>query len=104
MSVRYDVVATVGQYEKDGQTKYLTRKVGVVVKTQKGYRLKIDATFNPAGCPRADDGGVWLALFEPKDDQQRPAQQSPQRSQQAATRDALEDYIPFAPVNNLLGM
>lgn len=103
MSVRYDVVATVGQYEKDGQTKYLTRKVGVVVNTQKGFRLKLDATFNPAGCPRGDDGGVWLALFEPKEDQQKQ-QQAPQRGQQAAPRDSIDDDIPFAPVNNLLGM
>lgn len=39
MSAKYDVVATVGQYEKDGQVKYLNRKVGVIVSTQKGYRL-----------------------------------------------------------------
>lgn len=93
MSVRYDVVATVGQYEKDGQTKYLTRKVGVVVNTQKGFRLKLDATFNPAGCPRGDDGGVWLALFEPKDDQQRPAQQPSQRRQPEPQDD--DQDLPF---------
>ncbi|WP_334181064.1 hypothetical protein [Pseudomonas nitroreducens] len=52
MSVKYDVVATVGQYEKDGQTKYLSRKVGVIVNTKNGFRLKLDACFNPAGCPQ----------------------------------------------------
>lgn len=92
MSVRYDVVATVGQYEKDGQIKYLTRKVGVVVNTQKGFRLKLDSTFNPAGCPRGDDGGVWLALFEPKDDQQKPQQQSQRR--QPEPQDDDQD-LPF---------
>lgn len=91
MGVKYDVVATVGQYEKDGQTKYLTRKVGVIVSTQKGFRLKMDATFNPAGCPRADDGGVWLALFEPKDDQQKTQQQAQKRQPDPVD----DDPIPF---------
>ncbi len=98
MSKRYDVVATIGQYEKDGQTKYVTRNVGAVIQTSKGFRLKLDASFNPAGCPRSDDGGVWLALFEPRDDQQQ-TQQAPrqaQRSQQAAPSDEFVDDIPFA--------
>ncbi|RUF31664.1 hypothetical protein IPC1132_10970 [Pseudomonas aeruginosa] len=93
MSVKYDVVATVGQYEKDGQVKYLNRKVGVIVSTQKGYRLKLDACFNPAGCPqRSDDGGVWLALFEPNKDQPQQ-QQSATRQDQA--NDNFDDDIPF---------
>jgi len=99
MSKRYDVVATIGQYEKDGQTKYVTRNVGAVIQTSKGFRLKLDASFNPAGCPRSDDGGVWLALFEPRDDQQQGQQQAPrqaQRSQQAAPPDEFVDDIPFA--------
>ncbi|MFT0679520.1 hypothetical protein [Pseudomonas aeruginosa] len=60
MSVKYDVVASVGQYEKDGQVKYLNRKVGVIVSTQKGYRLKLDACFNPAGCPQRSGLGLPL--------------------------------------------
>ncbi|WP_225001947.1 hypothetical protein [Pseudomonas aeruginosa] len=92
MSAKYDVVATVGQYEKDGQVKYLNRKVGVIVSTQKGYRLKLDACFNPAGCPqRSDDGAVWLALFEPKEKEQQ--QQSAPR--QAQANDRFDDDIPF---------
>ncbi|HHX0886511.1 TPA: hypothetical protein ACU6E5_004296 [Pseudomonas aeruginosa] len=93
MSAKYDVVATVGQYEKDGQVKYLNRKVGVIVSTQKGYRLKLDACFNPAGCPqRSDDGAGWLALFEPKEKEQ---QQSAPR--QAQANDSFDDSsdIPF---------
>ncbi|HBP6823491.1 TPA: hypothetical protein L6B08_26905 [Pseudomonas aeruginosa] len=91
MSVKYDVVATVGQYEKDGQTKYLSRKVGVIVNTKNGFRLKLDACFNPAGCPRTDDGGVWLALFEPKEKEQQ--QQSAPR--QAQANDSFDEDIPF---------
>lgn len=99
MSKRYDVVATIGQYEKDGQTKYVTRNVGAVIQTSKGFRLKLDASFNPAGCPRSEDGGVWLALFEPRDDQQQTQQPAPrqqQRSQQAAPPDFDDTDIPFA--------
>lgn len=98
MSKRYDVVATIGQYEKDGQTKYVTRNVGAVIQTSKGFRLKLDASFNPAGCPRSDDGGVWLALFEPRDDQQQGQQQAPrqaQRSQPAPLPDDFSDDVPF---------
>jgi len=98
MSKRYDVVATIGQYEKDGQTKYVTRNVGAVIQTSKGFRLKLDASFNPAGCPRSDDGGVWLALFEPRDDQQQGQPQQQQRQQparQAAQPDPYDQDVPF---------
>lgn len=70
---KYDVVATLGTYEKNGQKKYVTRNVGSVIETSKGPRLKLDATFNPAGCIKSEDGGVWLALFEPKEAPAKPA-------------------------------
>lgn len=105
MSKRYDVVATIGQYEKDGQTKYVTRNVGAVIQTSKGFRLKLDASFNPAGCPRSDDGGVWLALFEPRDEQQTQQQvpRQAQRSQQATPPDDFDSEIPFLPLHHLAG-
>lgn len=96
---KYDVVATVGKYEKNGETKYISRKVGAVIQTDKGFRMKMDAFFNPAGCKVDEDGSIWLALFEPRDDQQQgqPQQQrqQPQRSQQAAPP-AYDDDVPFA--------
>lgn len=95
MSKRYDVVATIGQYEKDGQTKYVTRNVGAVIQTQKGFRLKLDASFNPAGCQRSDDGGVWLALFEPRDDQQQAQQQAPRQAQRQPEPGPFDDSVPF---------
>lgn len=66
MSKKYDVVATIGSYEKNGEKKYLTRNVGSIIQTQKGFRLALDASFNPAGCRVEEDGKVWLALFPPK--------------------------------------
>lgn len=100
MAKKYDVVATIGKYEKDGQTKYVNRNVGAVISTDKGFRLALDATFNPAGCDKDNNGRVWLSLFEPRDDQQqsRSQQQSqPVRSQQAAPPDFddFDDDIPF---------
>ena len=80
MAKTFDVVATLGTYEKDGEKKYISKNVGSIIETRHGQRLKLDATFNPAGCPRDEDGSVWLALFEPKprDNQQRAPQQQPQ--------------------------
>lgn len=77
MSRKFDVVATVGKYEKEGQTKYISRNVGVIIETKHGLRLKLAASFNPAGCERDADGHVWLALFEP-----RPREGSQQGQQQ----------------------
>lgn len=86
MSKKYDVVATIGTYQNNqGETKYVNRTVGAIISTQKGPRLKLDASFNPAGCLRGDDGGVWLALFEPKE-----------REQPAPQKDSFYDEdVPF---------
>jgi uncharacterized lipoprotein YddW (UPF0748 family) len=70
VSKLYDVVATTGKYQKDGQTKYLNKTVGSIIETKHGKRLKLAAWFNPAGCEKDEDGAVWLALFPPKDKQQ----------------------------------
>jgi len=99
--LKYDVVATVGKYEKNGETKYISRKVGAVIQTDKGFRMKMDAFFNPAGCEVGEDGSIWLALFEPRDDQQQGQQPQQQRSQQrsspqpAPKHDSFDDDIPF---------
>lgn len=106
MSKKYDVVATVGRYEKDGQTKYITRNVGSVIQTQKGFRLAMDASFNPAGCKVEEDGKVWLALFEPKPrDNQQGGYGNQQGGQSSGYGDQGggfgggpgADEIPFAP-------
>ncbi|WP_216825133.1 hypothetical protein [Agarilytica rhodophyticola] len=84
---KYDVVATTGTYQKDGQTKYINKNVGSIIETRGGLRLKLDSYINLAALKRDDDGGVWLSLFEPKDNsQQQQQQQAPQgyQSQQQA--------------------
>lgn len=95
---KYDVVATVGKYEKNGETKYISRKVGAVIQTDKGFRMKMDAFFNPAGCKVDEDGSIWLALFEPRDDQQQGQPQQQQRQQparQSAQPDPYDQDVPF---------
>lgn len=88
--MKYDVVATIGTYEKDGQTKYLTQRVGQVFETKNGPKLKLAASFNPAGCKRDDDGMVWLALFEPKarDDAPSSTTRQPEPT-------PFDDTVPF---------
>lgn len=89
-----DIVATIGTYQKDGETKYVTRKVGSLVDTKHGPRIKLDASFNPAGCLRSDDGGVWLALFEQREREERPKNPS-RASAPPPSTDIPDDDIPF---------
>lgn len=91
-----DIVATIGTYQKDGETKYVTRKVGALVDTKHGPRIKLDASFNPAGCRRDEDGGVWLAIFEQRNRDDAPQQQSRAApAKQRDTADDSDDPIPF---------
>ena len=104
MGKLYDVVATIGSYEKAGEKKYINRNVGSVIETQHGMALKLDACFSPAGCQVAEDGSVWLKLFEPKENRAPDAAQQaynkgaakPQTQQQPAVfDDSFDDSIPF---------
>jgi len=89
-----DLVATIGTYEKDGQKKYLSRKVGTMIETKNGPRMKLDASFNPAGCPRDEDGSIWIAIFDQKPRDARPAGQAAAQDFQAPSDD-FNDDIPF---------
>ena len=85
--MKKDIVATIGTYEKDGVKKYITRNVGMLLETEKGFSIKLDASFNPAGCVRKEDGSVWLACFDQKE---KDAPKQPTR-----TYNAPDDDIPF---------
>lgn len=74
MPVQYDVVATLGTYESGGQTKYVNRKVGVILDTQHGLSLKLDCHFSPSGLKKDDSGSVWLKLFPPREFQEKQKQ------------------------------
>lgn len=98
-----NIVATIGTYQKDGQTKYVNRTVGQMVETQYGPKIKLDASFNPAGCMRGEDGTVWLALFDPEPRQniqggstQQKASAQQKTTQSAPTNDnVFDDDIPY---------
>lgn len=108
MAKLYDAVVTVGTYEKNGETKYVSRNIGAVLETRNGLALVMDAWFNPAGAQRTEDGKVWVKLFEPREEEQEQAPPPPakrtaapttrRRTQAApppAADDGFDDDIPF---------
>ena len=65
---KYDVVATVGEYQdrQTGETKRRHKNVGAVIQTEHGHALLIDKTFNPAGLAEQGRESVILGLYEPR--------------------------------------
>jgi single-strand DNA-binding protein len=88
--MKYDLVATTGKYQKDGETKYLTKNVGKMIEVNGRQKILLDASFNPAGCEKTEDGKVWIALFEQRDNNKQPASGKPQ-----VTQEAFDSDIPF---------
>jgi hypothetical protein len=93
------IVARVGSYEKDGQTKGVFRTIGYEYTDDNGQRyLRIDRTFNPAGITPKNptDDSITLSLYELDDDRQaKPAQQTQQRASAPSASTAEHDDIPF---------
>lgn len=87
---RLDVIATVGEYEKDGQTKKRYAKCGSAFIDEKGeISIKLDTI------PACDWNG-WLSVKEPYNEE-RPARQSSE-SPRASRRGAPADFdgdVPF---------
>lgn len=95
--VKYQVVARVGEYEKNGETKPRWQNVGVVMQTDKGHILLLEPWFNPAGIPR-DGDKVLLSLFEPQEREQSGQQggQAPSQPQGGQPpSDDFDDDIPW---------
>ena len=88
---RLDVIATVGEYEKDGKTMKRYAKCGSAFVDDKGdISIKLDTI------PAAEWNG-WLSLKEPFNED-RPARQqseSPRASRRGASEDFGNDAIPF---------
>ena len=85
--VKWEVVAVTGKYKAaDGQEKSRFTKIGVVMETDKGLRLKMETV------PLAWDG--WAMLSEP-----RPKPQSAQQTKDGRrnTFDDMSDDIPWQP-------
>ncbi len=65
---KYDIVATVGTYQKNGETKGRFKNVGAIMEKDGRLFILLDRIFNPAGLPNQDNrDSVLLSLFEPKD-------------------------------------
>lgn len=86
-----DIVAPGGKYLKDGQEKTRWLKCGVLMQTDKGFRIKLESL--PVG--GGSEQGLWLNVFE-KDDKPRP-QGSSSNNRQDTKNDGYEtdDDIPF---------
>ena len=96
MSNYKDLVASIGRYEKDGKVKYVNRKVGTLLETQNGTKIKLDASFNPAGCLKDEQGSVWLSCFDPKPRDQ--ARQAPRaQSNTPPPSDDFDDWSQESP-------
>lgn len=66
MIKKYDIVATVGTYKSNGETKNRYKNVGVVMEKDGKPFILLEKTFNPAGLP-GDKESVLLSLFIPKE-------------------------------------
>jgi len=70
-----DICAPTGKYIKDGEEKTSWSKCGVLMQTEKGYRIKLDTV--PLG---GEGQGIWFSVFEKRDDQrQGSGTQTPSR-------------------------
>ena len=80
MAVKYELMAPVGSYQKDGETKTRWLKCGAIFTGDNGPKIKIDCT--PTSVIDRDGNSVawngWLNAFEPRqrDSQPRQAPQS----------------------------
>lgn len=98
---KYDIVATVGTYQKDGETKNRYKNVGVMMEKDGRPFLLLERTFNPAGMLNPDNRDtVLLSLYEPKSEggNQGGVQQSNHSNNTTNNTNVvadLDDKIPF---------
>ncbi len=69
--VKYEVCAVVGKRKVNGEEKPIWHKCGVIIETDKGLRLKLEAM--PVFAPGSEG---WFSLFEPKPKDEAPRQQT----------------------------
>jgi single-strand DNA-binding protein len=84
--VAYEVVATVGTYQKDGEEKKRYQRIGTVFQGDKGLSLKLDCI------PVGQEWTGWASLFEPK-----------QEGRDRTAADAYRKPAPSAPAHDTDG-
>jgi hypothetical protein len=82
-----DLCFPSGKYVKDGEEKTRWMNVGILLETDKGMRIKLEAI--PIV---TDQNGLWLSVFEPREQAPRAAPKQESFRQPAA--DPNED-VPF---------
>jgi hypothetical protein len=83
-----DIMTPGGTYQgQDGEEKTRWMKCGVLLKGDRGYRIKLETV--PVG------GDGWLAVFEPRTDTQGQSQQKPAQNQAQGFRDTDQEDMPF---------
>ena len=88
-SVIGDVVFPAGKYVKDGQEKTRWMKVGILLETDKGMRIKLDAIPVVTG-----DSGLWLSVFS-KDNKPQSQGGFREKSAPAPAQADLDEDTPF---------
>lgn len=90
----YDVAVKTGSYIKDGEEKNRYEQVGTMWLGDNGQYLVLKRTFNPAGVPfKEGSDSIFLSLFQPKDEQQKPQNQSV--SKPSPNFSDMDEDIPF---------
>ena len=83
--VKYEVVATLGEYQNSaGETKKRYQKCGVVFQNEHGLSLKLDTI------PVSPDWNGWFSLFDPK-----PRDERETMTQSRNPEFVEDDEIPF---------
>ena len=81
------ICAPTGKYLKDGQEKTRWATCGVLMQTEKGYRIKLETI--PVG---GEGQGLWFSVFEDDEGGSKGSQaQTPSRGAQKPD----DDDIPF---------
>jgi hypothetical protein len=88
---KYDIVAKVGEYQKNGETKARYQNVGVVMEKDGKPFILLNRTFNPAALDAGKES-VLLSLYEPKERQQTESKPKPRED---FAVEELDDEIPF---------
>jgi hypothetical protein len=83
-----DVMYPSGKFIKDGEEMTRWLKVGILLETDRGMRIKLDAIPVVTG-----DSGLWMSVFEPRD-QPRANPAPAAQAAPAASQDGQPD-IPF---------
>ena len=98
------LMAKIGTYQKDGQTKNRYLQLGMMDENQYGPYIMLDATTDLAGVLQLQNlmienpgTRVMVSLFDVQQQgqDQQPQQSAPQQQPSHQNNDAFDDAIPF---------